>query len=266
MTATNPTTVVVVDDEPKARRLLCDWVESDAHLRLVGEAGDGRTAIDVVRARRPDVLLLDVQLPEVDGFGVLRSLAGDRLPVVVFVTAFDEHAIRAFEHNAIDFMLKPIDRPRFNGAIARARRQVALLEREDLESRLLALLSQAESAPRERPSYVDRITVRIDGRMLLLAVRDIDWIEADHNQLRLHVGRDVYTIRDTMGAMQARLDPADFVRVHRSVVVNVARIREIQPWFHGDFVVILRDGTKIRSSRSCRANLRRLLGREDRGR
>ena len=210
-------------------------------------AGNGRDAVTAIQHEGPDVVLLDIQMPEMDGFEVVRS-GGRRstcAPAVVFVTASDAHAVRAFEVHAVDYVLKPVDRERFAEAMRRAKERAT--SPGDLRARLTALVADVSSAARTAPT-AGRLairTVRGNGRVLFIRTADIDWCEAMDNHLRLHVGKETYVIRETLTNLEQRLPTGSFLRVHRSSLVNVDRIREIQPWFGGDYVLILTDGTKV---------------------
>lgn len=252
--------VVIADDEPLARERIESLLAGRAGVEVVGTAGDGRSAVEAVRTHRPDLLFLDVQMPELDGFGVLRELGAEAPPAVVFCTAYDQFALRAFEVHALDYLLKPFDEERFTAALGRARAQLAQRGAgEDLNARLAALLAAARPAAAE--AKADRLAVKTDGRVLLVKFADIDWVEAADNYVNLHVGRDSHLMRETMNSLEQRLDPERFVRISRSTIVNLDRIRELQPMFHGDYSVILRDGTKLALSRNYRERLAHLLGR-----
>ena len=247
-----PLRVLVVDDEPLARRGIHVRLGRMAGVEIVGECASGREAVDAIRGLSPDLVFLDVQMPGLDGYGVVEAVGAERMPVVVFVTAYDQHALRAFEARALDYLLKPIDDERFEQAVARARARVA----ERRESAVGRRLAAAPAAP------LERILVRSGGRVLLVAADEVDWIEAAGDYLRLHVGPARHLLRETMGALEARLDPRRFVRIHRSTIVNVSRIRELQPYFNREYVVLLRDGTRLKLSRGYRERLELLLGGE----
>jgi two-component system LytT family response regulator len=211
--------------------------------------------VDAIRDQRPDLVLLDIQMPELDGFGVVRAVGADQMPPVIFITAYDEHAVRAFEVNALDYLLKPVDRGRFQSAIGRAKRYI----RSDrggapLEARLRAVLDALGA----RLNEPERIAVKTAGHVVLIRPDDIDWVEAHGNHVRLHVGKDHYQVRDAIGRMEQRLPQRSFMRIHRSALVNVARIREIHPWFQRDYVVVLASGSRITTGRSYRDRVRAL--------
>jgi two-component system LytT family response regulator len=227
---------LIVDDEPLARRGIRARLAAP-DIETVGECDGGRTAIDAIRALAPDLVFLDVQMPEVDGFAVVESIGAERMPVVIFVTAFDSHALHAFDCRALDYLLKPIDDARFAEALARAR-----------------------ACLRDRASRIaERIAVRDRGRVALLDPRDIEWVAADGDYVRIHAQNRNYLVRETLTAMSERLCAPHFVRIHRSTIVNVEQIGELLPLPNREFVVVLRNGTKLRSSRSYEETLRKVL-------
>ncbi len=262
---------LVVDDEPLARRRVLRLLREEPDAEVVGSAATGDEAVEAVRAHAPDLLLLDVQMPGRDGFGVLESLAGGEMPYVVFVTAYDQYALRAFEVHALDYLLKPFDAARFHQAFARARAQIRRRETREHRSRLIGLLGdlaagrgEAEGASgpaaAEAPQAAERLLVRADGRILFLRTEEIDWVGAQGNYAELHVGAEAYLVRETMGELEARLDPRRFLRVHRSTIVNLDRVRELRPWFGGDYRVVLLDGTELHLSRVYRGRAAERLG------
>ncbi len=244
--------VLIVDDEELARQRLRRLLEVEEDVEVIGEASDGRQAVESIRALRPDLVFLDVQMPEVDGFAVLDRLRPNVSPAVVFVTAYDDYALRAFDAHAVDYLRKPFDATRFQEAFARARRRLAGAEAEDRIRRLEALLTQIAARPQRSR---DRLMVRSDGRLYFIRLDDIDWIEAAGNYVKLHVGRDTHLMRETMAGIEKMLDSSRFLRIHRSAIVNLDRVREMQPWFSGEYTVILRDGTQLRLSRVYRDRL-----------
>jgi two-component system LytT family response regulator len=253
--------VLIVDDEPLARTRLRELLADDPAVAVVTECGNGRDAVTAIERESPDVVLLDIQMPEMDGFAVVRAVGAEHMPAVVFVTASDAHAVRAFEVHACDYVLKPVDRGRFGEAMRRAKERVA--SPDDLQARLTALVADMSSAARGTPAQARLAirTVRGNGRVLFIRTADIDWCEAMDNHLRLHVGKETYVIRETLTNLEQRLPPAAFLRVHRSSLVNIDRIREIQPWFGGDYVLILTDGTKVTTGRRYRAAVQAFLDR-----
>jgi len=253
---------LVVDDEPLARRNLRLLLASDADIEVIGEAASGREALELIRDSAPDLVFLDIQMPELDGFGVLEKIEAAEMPVVVFVTAFDRYALRAFEFHALDYLLKPFDDARFEKALRRAKEQVAQRDIKDLSSRLIALLEGRgePSGEANQPRYLSRLLIKSAGRVFFLKADEIDYVSAEDYYVRLHVGRKGHLLRETMGELESKLDPARFVRIHRSTIVNLERVRELQPLFNGEYAVLLSDGTELKLSRSRREHLERLLG------
>jgi len=248
--------VLIVDDEALAREKLRTLLQGELDIELVGECGDGAAAVSAIGRLAPDLVFLDVQMPEVDGFGVLEALGPRTLPAVIFVTAYDKYALRAFEVRALDYLLKPFDRARFHKALARARTE---LERDRhggaLDRRLRTLLEDVTGQRR----YARRLVIRDAGRVFFLRVEELDWIEAAGNYARLHVGGDTHLMRETMKALEARLDPDSFVRIHRAAIVNLDRVKELRSRFRGEYNVVLKDGREIASSRTQSERLRALL-------
>jgi two-component system LytT family response regulator len=246
-----PLRVLIVDDEPLARALLRVLLEREGGVQIVGECS-GVTAVAEVGRTRPDVLFLDVQMPEVDGFEVLEALDPRRMPVVVFVTAYDRYAVRAFEVHAVDYLLKPVDADRFRKALRHARARVAARVGAAGDAGVAALMQ-------ERARYPSRLLVPARGRTLVLEVATIDWIEATDYYASIHTGAQTHLLRQTMAEMERILDPSRFFRVHRSAIVNLERVREIQPLFRGDSSLLLSTGTRVRLSRTRRAEFQRLF-------
>jgi two-component system LytT family response regulator len=249
---------LIVDDEPLARRRLRRLLRAERDVDILGECADGATAVDTIRAMAPDLVLLDVQMPERDGFHVLQALGQARLPDIIFVTAHDRYAVRAFEVHALDYLLKPVDAGRLGTALERARTRLTERQRGPVDPRLLALLKDLSVERR----YLTRIPVKSEGRVLVVDLEDVDWIGAADNYVTLHAGSREHLLRDTMGRLERELDPERFVRIHRSAIVQLDRIRELVSDFHGDFEIILRDGTRLTLSRSYRAKVETALGRE----
>jgi two-component system LytT family response regulator len=246
---------IIVDDEPLAREGVRLHLEAEPDVEIVGEAGTGEEAVELIETVRPDLLFLDVQMPGLDGFGVLDAVGPAHMPVTIFTTAYDQFALRAFDAHAIDYILKPYDAQRFSDAIERARMHLNGRRKVQVDERLDSLIDEL----RARNQYLERLVVRSGGRILILRVADIDWVEAASNYVRLHAGGREYLLRETMTALESKLDPADFVRIHRSTIVRVDKIRELEPLFQGDYVVILDDSTRLTSSRGYREKLQELL-------
>jgi two-component system, LytTR family, response regulator len=244
----------VIDDEPPARRRIRDLLARESGVSVVAEAGNGTEAVRVIDATKPDLVFLDVQMPGGDGFEVLGALESPP-PAVIFVTAFDAYALRAFEVHALDYLLKPFDRDRFQAALVRARKQVQQHPSGD-DPRMLALLQELAG----RDNRLRRVAVRTRGHIKVVSLDDVECIEASGNYLRLHVTGGHYLLRETISGFEARLDPEQFVRIHRSMIVNVARIRDLAPTSHGDCRVTLTSGREVPLSRSYRCQLKERLG------
>ena len=258
---------LVADDEPLAREAIRSCAELDPDLEIAGEATDGREAIEAVESIRPDLLFLDVQMPEADGFEVLAGLAsrGVPLPATIFVTAFDSYALRAFEAHALDYLLKPIREDRFRDAVATARSRIVAERGWRAAESLRRWIAgggpaEAVTGPGTRPH---RIPVKSRGRIELVTLDEVEWIESEGNYVRLHLASRSHLVRETMNGIEARLDPTKFLRIHRSAIVNVAFIRDLRPWFTGEYIVRLRCGKELTLTRTHRDALQRLLGRTD---
>ncbi|HEX6546120.1 MAG TPA: LytTR family DNA-binding domain-containing protein [Bryobacteraceae bacterium] len=247
--------VLIVDDEPIIRRGLRSHLSNRDCYEVVGECCNGRRAIDDIREAKPDLVFLDVQMPEVDGFGVIREVGPAAMPAVVFVTAFDEYAVRAFDVNALDYLLKPFDEERFSRCLTRVEQRLAEPGKGDSLVEKLASLVAEQAKPRT----ADRLAIRNSDRITLLQTEEIDWIEAADNYVEIHVGKQVHLMRETLSNLEQRLQPFRFLRIHRSRLVNADRIKELHPLFHGEYELVLSDGTHLTSSRHYRDVLQRLL-------
>lgn len=291
--------VLLVDDEPLARETLRLLMADDATLDVVGECGSGREALQAIAQLAPDLVFLDVQMPELDGFQTLARLPAGRRPIVVFVTAYDRYAVKAFDAHALDYLVKPFTDARFHEALARAKTHVRQRAFGELGERVMSLLRTqgldgesartaaalptevspaaaaltADAAPASAasasapapaagspPRALDRIAVKTNGRTTFVRVAEIDWIEACDDHIRLHVGRAAHELRQPMKSLAARLDARRFVRIHRSAIVNLDRVQELQPHFHGSYVVVLKSGVTLPLSRARREELREALG------
>lgn len=252
MTAATDIRVLIVDDEAPARDAVRLALAGLPGVSVVGECGRASEAVGAVSRLRPDLVLLDVQMPDADGFDVIDAVGADAMPPVVFVTAYDQHALRAFEVHAVDYVLKPFGDARLRAAVERACRWIAA-EGDGWRATMRSLVADLDAGRRERSAQ--RVMVREDDRIRFVPTASIDWVEASRNQMRLHVGRQVFEIRTTLTALLDRLDRSRFVRIHRSTIVNVDRIAEVQPWFGGDYIAILADGQKLKISRTFRDNL-----------
>jgi two-component system, LytTR family, response regulator len=249
--------LLIVDDEPLARERIREMLRADPQIEVIGDCSNGDDAIRAVRASRPDLLLLDIQMPGTDGFGVLEALEPDEIPCVIFITAYDQYAVKAFEVYALDYLLKPFDRERFTKAIERAKQHVLKERTESLNDRVLAVLNEIKN----KPEYLERLVIRTNGHIFFIKTEEIDWLEAEGNYVRLHSGKESYLLRDAISSLENQLDPKKFLRIHRSAIVNINRIQELQPWFHGEYRVILQDGVQLTLSRSYRDKLNELVGK-----
>ncbi len=239
-------------------------VEADPELEIVGECANGREAVTAIRDLAPDLVFLDVQMPELDGFAVIETIGAENMPTVIFVTAYDEYALRAFDVAALDYLLKPYDDARFAAAVRRAKSTIRQGEVGSLTRRLISLLEgyAATADTQTTPSaYLQRVMLKAGGRVIFLRVEEIDWIEAEGDYVRLHAQGKKHLLRDTMKRMEEQLDPSQFIRSHRSTIVNLDRIKELHPYFHGDYMIVLKDGTQLKLSRSRRQKLEERLGR-----
>ncbi|MCP3959452.1 MAG: response regulator transcription factor [bacterium] len=239
---------IIVDDEELARQRIKDLLAERSDIRVQAECRNGRTAIDAIRRHHPDLVFLDVQMPDVDGFGVIESIGSEKMPPVIFVTAFDKYALHAFETNAVDYLLKPFDRERFQTAVNRMLERHDRLHLEDLDRGVHQLLEMAGAQER----YADRLVVRSSGSIFFVKVDTIDWVEASRNYVKIHCGSEVHTMRETMARMDARLDPERFLRIHRSTLVNIDRIKKIEPGIGTESIVVLENGERLMVSRAYR--------------
>jgi two-component system LytT family response regulator len=268
---------LIVDDEPAARAGLRHLLASDSEVVVAGECTNGREAVAAIQDVAPDLLFLDVQMPELDGFGVLHEVGTERVPSVVFVTAYDQYALHAFEVHALDYLLKPFSDERFRESLARAKAQVRHGRLAQLSGKLAALLdTYGEPPPRvsgaatptptpapqsQQSASLERLVVKSGGKVTLLRVDEIEWIDADGDYARIHVGKGWHLLRETMKRLELQLDPARFVRIHRSTIVNLEKVKELQPFFRGEYVAVLHNGATLKLSRGYRANLEARLGR-----
>jgi len=249
-----PLTMLLVDDEPLAREGLRMLLSGDADVAAIYEAKDGSEAVRAIRDLRPDLVFLDVQMPEMDGFQVVREIGADHMPAIVFVTAHDQHAIQAFEINAIDYLLKPVSRERFTRALARAKSRLGSRPADETSRKIVSLLESLAAPPR----YLKRLAVRSAGKTIFVEMKDVDWIEAAENYAQLHVGRSAHLVHVAMNTLEKSLDPEMFLRVHRSAIVNIARIRDLQPASHGEYMLTLTNGVRLQSSRTYNEKLKAL--------
>ena len=230
-------------------------LEQEPDVEVIGACKNGREAAPAILRDVPDLVFLDIQMPGLDGFGVIDAVGEKRMPHVIFVTAYDEHALRAFEVGALDYLLKPIDGARFSETLDRARSRIRIENLEAVSERLRKMMA----ALRVEKHHLERLSIKSAGRIIFLSVDEIDWIEAADNYVQVHAGRESHLLHATMNGLESRLDPDKFLRIHRSAIVNVGRIKELHPMFHGEYRVVLKDGTKLTSGRRYRENLQKLL-------
>jgi len=249
--------VLIVDDEPLARRGIRQLLETETDFEIAGEAANGREAISSIETYAPDLVFLDVQMPLLDGFSFVEKVGAGFLPEIVFVTAYDEHAIRAFEINALDYLLKPVDPLRFQKTLERVREKIKNSKPHGLEQKLSALLENLESSKPE--NYLERIALKEAGRVTFLSIDEILWISSEGNYVKLHAKSETHLLRETMDAIEQKLNPQKFVRLRRSTIVRIEQIKELHPLFNGEFEVVLKNGIKLSSSRRYRKNLDALL-------
>ncbi len=250
--------VLIVDDEPIAREGLRTLLTPERDLEIIGESRNGREAIQVIREQKPDLVFLDVQMPKMNGFAVIEQIGVAQMPAVVFVTAYDKYALQAFEINALDYLLKPFDEERLQKTLQRVRKHFQRENLDHLQERLAALLQQISAKEKKRP---ERFVVKSAGRIFFVNVDEIDWIEAAGNYVQLHVGPQSHLLRQTMDGMEAELDPEKFLRIRRSIIVNMACIKELQPLSKGEYLIILHNGAKLSSSRRYRSKLDIILNK-----
>jgi len=248
---------IIADDERLARQKLRVFLDAEPGIHVVAECRDGKQTIAAVQTHKPDLLMLDIRMPDLDGFQILERIPADQMPVVVFTSAHDQYAIRAFEANALDYLLKPFDQKRLHRAVEKARAELLMSHDQNIAGRvLLDLLAQTRTAPK---SVDQRFMIKAGGRLVFLNLDEIDWIEAAANYVKLNVGNTSYLLREGIGRISERLDPGSFIRVHRSTIVNVNKIKELQPCDSGEYIAVLRNGKELSCSRGCRAQLQQLI-------
>jgi len=260
---------LIVDDEVLARRRIRNLLRGRAEFAVIGECANGREALSAIRLHAPDLVFLDVQMPDLDGFGVLEEITTDQLPVIIFVTAYDQYAVRAFEFHALDYLLKPFDDERFEKTLEWARAQLEKQQFRQLGERMFALLEDHRGGPRSgagkssaAPKPLSRLIVKSAGRVFFIRTEEIDWVEAEGYYARLHVGGKSHLLRETLTKLESQLDQNRFLRIHRSTIVNLDRVRELMTQSHGECTVVLNDGTQLKLSRGYRDRLTTLLGRQ----
>lgn len=247
---------IIIDDEPFARKGIKRELERDGTVEITAECANGSDAISAIKEQKPDLVFLDLQMPEIDGFGVVESIGVEKMPFVIFVTAFDQFALKAFEIHALDYILKPFDSERFQKTLQRAKKLIQQENINDLHSRLSGLLDEAK---KNKGEFLERIVVKNAGKIFFLSVEEIDWIEASDNYVRLHVGKESHLVHGTMNKLESKLNPEKFLRVHRSTIVNLSRIKELHPLFHGEYAILLQNGKEITSSRTYKNRLQKFL-------
>jgi two-component system LytT family response regulator len=248
---------MIVDDEPIAREGVRRQLSRESDVEIVAECGDGLAAVEAIRELMPDLVFLDVQMPGMDGFEVVRAAGVETMPAVVFVTAYDKYALQAFEVNAVDYLLKPFDGERFQKAFQRARAQIESRTAEMIKAKLQALLECIR--PQQR--YLERLVVKAAGRIFFLPVSEIDWIESADNYINLHCGRESHLMRETLSGLETKLNPEEFLRIRHSAIVNLKRIKELRPLFKGEYDIVLHNGVKLTTSRRYRSRFENLLGK-----
>lgn len=252
---------VIADDEHLARRKLRILLDSEPEVQVVAECHNGGQTLAAIRALRPDLLLLDIQMPDLDGFQVLSEILPDEMPVVIFTSAYDQYAIRAFEAHALDYLLKPFDQGRLHQSMERARFELRQSKDREITHRILELLSRVKSDKQPVSEFEGRLVIKTKGRIVFLNLDEIDWVEAAANYVRLNVGKEAYLFRETISRTLERLNPTHFIRIHRSVIVNVRKIKELIPVNSGEYIVVLKSGKELSCSRGYRANVQHIIER-----
>jgi two-component system LytT family response regulator len=250
---------VIADDEQLARRKLRILLDSEAEIEVVAECQNGAQTLSAIRVCRPDLLLLDIQMPDRDGFQVLSEISPEEMPVVIFTSAYDQYAIRAFEAHALDYLLKPFDQGRLHQAIERARFELRQSKAREITHRIIELLSHVKSDKQPVPESEERLVIKTKGRIVFLNLDEIDWVEAAANYVRLNTGKESYLFRETISRTSERLNPNHFIRIHRSMIVNVRKIKELIPVNSGEYIVILKSGKELSCSRGYRANVQHMI-------
>jgi len=248
---------LIADDEPLARERITRLLSTESDVQVVSQCRDGLEAVTHIKQSKPDLAFLDIEMPEIDGLGILREIPAEATPVIIFTTAYDHYAIQAFEAHALDYLLKPFDEERFRRALQRARTHLENLRSKDLAARLLAALEEARPSTTES----DRLVIKSGGKVVFMKLDEIDWVEAAANYVHIHAGTEGYYMRETMNSFEARLDPSRFIRIHRSTIVNLAKIKELQPCNNGEFIVVLRNGKELSLSRGFRDRIQNFLQR-----
>lgn len=261
----DPIEILIADDELLARRRISKLLHTQTGVEIIGEAKNGLETVSMIESRRPELVYLDIQMPDLDGFGVLKQIPQDIMPLIIFVTAFDQYALKAFEFHAMDYLLKPFDDDRFEDALTHAVSQIRRQKLDDFNDKLMALMENFDAGNTAQPPatenhYLQRLAVKSSGRVYFLKTEEIDWIEAAGVYVNLHTGRESHLIRESISKLESQLAPAQFLRIHRSTIVNIDKIKEMQSYFHGEYIVIMKDGTELKLSRSYRDKLQAVLG------
>jgi two-component system, LytTR family, response regulator len=246
---------LIADDEPLPRERIRTLLAEHSDIEVIGECGDGQEALQTILSERPELVFLDIQMPELDGFEVIKALGPDDLPAIIFVTAFDKYAIRAFEVNAMDYLLKPINAARFEKTVRRALERLAQPHAREADRTLLDFVERLRAEQR----YTSRFVVRSGAKLSFVRAADVDWIDVADNYVRLHVAGREHLVRDTLKSVEMQLNPEAFIRVHRSIIINLDRVESVEPYSHGEYLVTMTDGMKLTTSRSYSERLRRLL-------
>lgn len=248
---------LIVDDEPLAREYVRNLLKSDREIKIVGECGDGLSALRFIAENRPDLVFLDVQMPEMDGFALLKKLGAARLPAIIFTTAFEDYAVRAFEFHALDYLLKPFDAERFSQAVNFAKARLKDGEQHAQENtQITEMLKTAD----QNPKFLERLSIKQNGRIVFLKTSEIDLIKSDDKYVQIYAGGKSHLVRQTLSAMKSQLDSRVFVQIHRSAIVNTEKIKELQPMFNGEYTVVMESGAKISVSRNFKDDLFQILG------
>jgi two-component system LytT family response regulator len=250
---------MIIDDEPLAREGIRLLIGDDPDVQIIGEVDNGQDAVEAIHRHNPDLIFLDVQMPEQDGFAVLRGLAAGQIPIVVFVTAFDRYAIDAFEAHALDYLLKPVEAERFSRTLTAIKSRFREREFSSVTERLLALMQNPPSLTGQEPRYLERIPVPFGGKLQIVPVASIEWIEADDDYVRLHVGKAAHLVRKTLTSLESELPPHVFVRSHRSYMVNVTRIKELKPLGQGEYIIVMTGGDEVKLSRTFKDRFSAIL-------
>ncbi len=260
MTKHQTVRVLIIDDEPIARDIIRKLLSELDYVKVVSESTNGKDALEAIMEYKPDLVFLDIEMPDMNGFEVLKALNPAEIPLVIFTTAFDQYAIKAFEANALDYLLKPFDKERFMNSFEKAVHRFELLESSSLSTKIGAFLKDFEGfSPASDQHYLDKITVRHKNKIRLIKVEQIDWIEASGDYICIHTEGEKYLINDSMNQIAKKLDPKSFMRIHRSTIVNIEEIHEIEPYFNGEYFMHLKDKTKLKSSRSYKESILRLI-------